>query len=288
MRRVSDTAAGAPAATLDGMDGFTRFEREGWEDRAAGYGGLLLGITDRVVDDLLDAAAVTVGTRLLDAACGYGGAAARAAGRGAAAVGVDVSAAMLALARARHPGLAFRAGRVESLPFDAAAVDAVVASFLLPHLADPHAAVAEFARVTVPGGRLALTVWDLPERARFIGVLVDAIAAGGPLATTDLPAGPPFFRYADDAAMRELLRSAGYRDVAVTTVAFTHHVATTDEWWHGLLDGTVRTSALVLTQPPEVQRRIRAAFERLAAAHAGGTGSGLALPVSVKLASATR
>ena len=59
-----------------------------------------------------------------------------------------------------------------------------------------------------------------------------------------------------------------------------------DELWDGLIEGTVRTSALVLAQPPGVRRRIRAAFDRYASAHA--RDGALWLPVSAKLAAATR
>jgi hypothetical protein len=53
-----------------------------------------------------------------------------------------------------------------------------------------------------------------------------------------------------------------------------------------LLGGTVRTSALILRQPRETQRQIRAAFDRIVAQYEGGAG--LELPVSVKLASARK
>lgn len=264
------------------MEAFRRFEQAGWQDRAGGYGRLLARITDQLVDRLLDAAGVSAGVRLLDVACGHGYATARAVDRGAVATGADLSGAMLALARERYPSLDFRAAAAESMPFGPGSFDAVVGNFLLPHLADPAAAVAEFARVTAPGGRLALTTWDLPERARFVGVLVDAIAEVGPVAPGGLPDGPPFFRYADEGRLAALLRNAGYADVGVSTVAFEHRAASTDELWHGLLDGTVRTSALVRGQPPAVRERIRVTFDRLASGYA--SGGGLSLPVSVKLA----
>ncbi|MGH3815810.1 MAG: hypothetical protein ACRDUV_25735 [Pseudonocardiaceae bacterium] len=66
-------------------------------------------------------------------------------------------------------------------------------------------------------------------------------------------------------------------------MAFTHRLASATALWDGLLAGTVRASALVGHQTEPVRRRIRSAFDRLAAGY--DTGDALELPVSVKLAS---
>ncbi|MBG0563156.1 class I SAM-dependent methyltransferase [Actinoplanes aureus] len=262
------------------MDAFSRFEHAGWAEagRATGYDRLLARITARVVDPLLDAARVGDGSRVLDLACGPGQAAARALDRGARPVGVDLSAAMIELARARHPAIEFHQAAAESLPFPAASFDAVVANFLLPHLADPSVAAAEAARVLASGGRLALSVWDLPSRARFVGILLDAITEAGASPPADLPPGQPFFRYAEPDAIFDLFHSAGFTEVSLTTATFDQQLSSVDELWHGLLDGTVRTSALVMAQPAPVQAEIRAAFERLAAPY------DLSVPVAAVIA----
>ena len=114
---------------------------------------------------------------MLDVATGPGYVAASAAERGAVTVGLDNSEAMLSLARRGHPEIEFRRGDVEALPFPDGSFDAVVGNFILLHLGRPEQAAAEFVRVLAPGGRVALTVWDLPEKARLLGVLVDAVAA---------------------------------------------------------------------------------------------------------------
>jgi hypothetical protein len=67
------------------------------------------------------------------------------------------------------------------------------------------AAAAELARVLESGGRLALSVWDAPERARFIGLVRDAVARAGGAPSAGPPAGPDAFRFADDAQLRALL-----------------------------------------------------------------------------------
>jgi SAM-dependent methyltransferase len=274
-----------PSPEID-PDAFNAFEVAGWDAKANGYDRLVGGVTSRFAEPLLDAASVKAAMRVLDLATGPGYVAARAAERGASVVGVDVAPSMLALARRLHPGVDFREGNAEELPFDNGAFDAVVANFLILHLGRPQRGMAGMVRVLRRGGRLALTVWDFPERSRLLGVFVDAIAEARAAVPEDLPPGPDVFRFSDDDEFDALMREHGLEDRTVETVGFTHPVATADELWDGFLAGSLRVAALITTQPQETQERIRAAFDRLAAEYRADDG--LELPVSAKLASARK
>jgi SAM-dependent methyltransferase len=117
-------------------------------------------------DDRAYAAAVAdlglgAGQTALDAGCGTGRALPHlrgAVGPGGRVLGVDLTPEMLATAcrygRHRHGWLLLADAR--RLPLGSGVVDAVFAAGLLPHLPDPDGALAELARVTRPGGRLAL------------------------------------------------------------------------------------------------------------------------------------
>jgi ubiquinone/menaquinone biosynthesis C-methylase UbiE len=91
-------------------------------------------------------------------------------GDGAAScfVGVDISAGMLAKARA-HQDLLVR-GDSTRLPFADASFDTVFARSLLYHLPDPEAGVCEMLRVLKPGGKMIVLdthktiTSDLPRR----------------------------------------------------------------------------------------------------------------------------
>jgi SAM-dependent methyltransferase len=271
--------------TID-ADAFNLFEAAGWERSAVGYDEFFAPITGRVVDMLLDAVEAESGTHLLDLATGPGYVAGRAVERGADVVGVDVSESMLEMARRRVQAAAFRREDIEQLSFAEASFDVVVGNFAILHVGRPEQVAAEAARVLERGGRLALTAWDLPERARLLGVFVDAVAAVGASSSADIPVGPNFFRFSDNGEFAALLRGAGLGGVEVRTIEYTHAVPSPQALWDGLLGGTVRTRALVLGQSAHDQRRIRDAFETLVEPYRKDRG--LELPVSVKLAHGTR
>jgi SAM-dependent methyltransferase len=265
------------------LEGFKSFEAEGWSKRAGTYGDLLGALTARVAEPLLDAAGVRHDMRVLDTATGPGYVAERAATRGAHPVGVDISDGMLELARSRQPQLEFRWADAESLPFEDGSFDAVVGGFVLNHLPNPERAMAEAGRVLAPGGAVAYSVWDRPERNRINGVVADAIEDVGVERPPEVADGPDSYRFSDDPEFESLLSAAGLEQVQVETVGLTLEAADADAFWTGFMGSSVRMRAVIEAQPEDVRRRIRAAFEQRVDDHRGAHG--LEVPAVVKLAS---
>ncbi len=193
----------------DAKHAFMEFERAGWNEVAAGYARVSEGRTSQITGPLLDAASVSAGTSVLDVATGPGWTAAAAAARGAAATGLDISTAMVAEARDRHPDLIFEQGAAEDLPFDDGSFDAVVSSFGMPHFYDHAAAFREFHRVLRPGGRVAVASWNPPATNPFFAIALGSIARSGSL-EVDLPAGVDMFAWAEDDPVNELFSSTGF------------------------------------------------------------------------------
>jgi SAM-dependent methyltransferase len=98
------------------------------------------------------------GQLVLDVGAGTGTATRRLVEAGATVVPVDAAMAMLAVARDRCQCRPV-AGDARALPLSNGSVDAVVMGFLLNHLADPAAALAEAARVVRPGGWVLASTW---------------------------------------------------------------------------------------------------------------------------------
>ncbi|WP_377641342.1 class I SAM-dependent methyltransferase [Oryzobacter terrae] len=110
--------------------------------------------------EILRLAGDVSGRRVLDAGCGSGPLTESLRDRGALVTGVDVSAAMVDLARERLGDDADLrvADLAAPLPFPDASFDDVVASLVLHYLEDWSGPLAELRRVLRPGGRLLLCV----------------------------------------------------------------------------------------------------------------------------------
>ncbi|MEM8739340.1 MAG: bifunctional demethylmenaquinone methyltransferase/2-methoxy-6-polyprenyl-1,4-benzoquinol methylase UbiE [Planctomycetota bacterium] len=112
------------------------------------------------------AADIQPGDRVLDVACGTGDLSLAFQDTAAAhVVGIDFTVPMLAVANQKDPGPerpTYYAGDALRLPVADASVDVVSIAFGIRNVADPAAALAEFARVLRPGGRLIVLEFTVP------------------------------------------------------------------------------------------------------------------------------
>ena len=179
---------------------------------------------------VLAAAAVAPGAHVLDVGCGPGDLLAHLTGRGMRAAGIDPAPGMVARARARVPGADVRLGDAEHLPWPDATFDLVTSVNAVQFAEDTLAALAEAARVTVPGGHVAVANWA--EAARNdLAVIEEAVArADGEEPRPDgdlrLPGG-----------LEELLTDAGLTLVSAGVVALPWQVSDDDTLVRGVLLG---------------------------------------------------
>lgn len=143
--------------------------------QAAAYAGNPAIADPERIARLVEAVAPPRDARVLDVAAGPGFVALGFAAVCREVVGLDLTAAPLAIAesarRERHlTNLRFECGDAEDLPFDDGAFDAVVCRFTFHHLEDPARALSEMARVCRVGGTVAvedLIASEYPERAAY-------------------------------------------------------------------------------------------------------------------------
>ncbi|MDX1501508.1 MAG: methyltransferase domain-containing protein [Thermoanaerobaculia bacterium] len=167
---------------------------------------------------VLAAAAVGTGDRVLDVACGTGVLARRAAalvGPAGRVAAIDPGPGMLAVAARLEPSVDWRQGVAEALPFDDRSFDAVVSQFGMMFFSDRREAVREMLRVLVPGGRLAVAVWDRLEVSEAYPVEVELLERLAGREAADALRAP--FALGDREELAELLQAAGATSVAVAS-----------------------------------------------------------------------
>jgi ubiquinone/menaquinone biosynthesis C-methylase UbiE len=144
------------------LDRATYDEITYWYDEAI-RSGTFAEFHEFVISSLLDLVGDLRGLRVLDLACGQGVVARRLAERGATVVGVDISAAMLDLARyyerSELRGITYRqedAGSLAGLADES--FDGVVCNMALMDIADLPACLDSVARVLRPGGSFVFSI----------------------------------------------------------------------------------------------------------------------------------
>lgn len=170
-----------------------------------------------VAEDLIEAAELRPGERVLDVACGTGVVtrlAAKRVGPTGKVAGVDVTPGMLEVARASTPdalGIDWYETSAEAMPLPDEAYDVVLCQMGLQFIPNKLAALREMRRVLAPGGRLLFNVpGPTPDPL--------AIMADG-LARHIKPEAESFvhlvFSLHDGDEIEKLLAEAGFRDVKI-------------------------------------------------------------------------
>ena len=129
------------------------------DPRGGGYHRLVDDLEMEVIEPLAR------GKDVLELGCGTGLLLARVARVARSAKGIDLSPGMLEAARGR--GLDVTEGSVTELPYEDATFDFVYSLKVLAHVRDIEAAMAEAARVTRPGGMVALELYN-PLSLRYL------------------------------------------------------------------------------------------------------------------------
>lgn len=150
---------------MDGAD------EAGWSAVASEWAELWGTFSDPARRLVIEATGIHRGTKVLDVGCGSGEFLGMLVALGADAAGLDPAPAMVE--RARTSNADVRLGDAEHLPWADASFDVVTAFNALQFADDTDDALAEFVRVTIPGGHVAIANWaegslndlDVVERA---------------------------------------------------------------------------------------------------------------------------
>jgi SAM-dependent methyltransferase len=224
------------------------------------------------------AAGVQLHDHVLDIGCGAGQTTrqAAAAARAGSAFGVDVSAQAIERARelARAEGLTnvtFEHADAQVRQFPQERFDVATSRFGTMFFDDPVAAFASIGRALRPAGRLVMMVWQAAERNEWeVAIRQSLDAAGGsPAGASE---GSDAFSLADPPTVTEILRAAGFADVAVTDVGepvyYGPDVDAALDWIHGFTSTSEALKKLDPAAATLADQRLRQAL----AAHLSDDG----------------
>ncbi|MBC7904487.1 MAG: class I SAM-dependent methyltransferase [Gemmatimonadaceae bacterium] len=148
------------------------------------------------------------------------------------------------------------------LPFLENSFDALSCRFGFMFFPDMQIAADEMARVTKPGGRVATSVWNIPERNLWITAIMGTIAKN-----MELPApphnAPGMFRCAKPGFIEEVFKNAGLKNVGSSEVSFTLNAGDPDTYWSFMNEVAAPVVAALAKADNETTQKIKTEVYKL-------------------------
>lgn len=194
------------------------------------------------------------GERALDVGCGPGaltGVLSDRLGLGKVAA-VDPSPPFVEAIGARFPGLEVHRAPAEQLPFGDGVFDHALAQLVVHFMQDPVTGLAEMARVTTRGGRVAACTWDLAGDRSPLNPLWSAARRLDPRITDE-----SHLAGAREGELATLAADAGLTDVESGEIAVTVTHPSFDEWWEPFTLGVGPAGDYVKALDPAEREALR-------------------------------
>jgi SAM-dependent methyltransferase len=259
----------------------------GWERHAARMSASLAPVTERLLERL----APRPGETILEIGAGLGEVGLRVAGLvrpGGRVLVTDVSEGMLDAAR-RNAGDAENVEVMhvdaQTMPFEAASVDGIVARFAYMLVPNLEAAFAESSRVLRPGGRLAFAVWAEGTENRWASTIGRALVELG-LVDPPEPDTPGPFRLAERERLRELVTGAGLEEPEIDDVEIQMRYVSFEEYWEVTRDLSMSLRNALTGLSAEDTTVLRGRVEEALTPYAGEDG--LVIPGLARVLSTRR
>jgi SAM-dependent methyltransferase len=175
----------------------------------------------------------------------------------ASVAAVDASESFVTVAR-QYIGDArarFETGDATRLPWPSASGDAAVSGLVLNFVRDPDAMAREMARVTRPGGCVAVYVWDYAGGMQMMRHFWDAAVAASPHdASLD---EAERFPVCQPGPLQALFERNGLRAVTARAIEIPTVFRSFDDYWRPFLGGTGSAPAYLASVTEETRERIR-------------------------------
>ncbi|MES1198167.1 MAG: methyltransferase domain-containing protein [Chitinophagaceae bacterium] len=119
---------------------------------------------------------------------------------------------------------------VSELPFADNSFDAISCRFGFMFFPDMQLAANEMARVLRQGGKIATSVWNIPEKNFWVTAMMSTINKNMELPQPP-PGAPGMFRCSKPGLMRSIFESAGFKNIVEQEVISKMNAGTIDAYW---------------------------------------------------------
>lgn len=132
-----------------------------------------------------------------------------------------------------NPIVHFRVGLAQSLELDSNSIDAAVSGLVLNFVPQPKDAISEMLRVTKPGGKIGIFLWDYAEGMQMLRYFWDAAVELDNNAN-DLDEGLRF-PLCQEGQLESLVREVGLKQVETTAIEVKTVFQNFDDYWQPFL-----------------------------------------------------
>lgn len=117
------------------------------------------------------------------------------------------------------------------MPFTDNQFDSISCRFGFMFFPDMQLAANEMARVIKPGGRVATSVWNIPEKNFWVTALMSTINKNMELPQP--PSGAPgMFRCCKPGLMKSIFENAGFKNIVEKEISTKLNAGTVDTYWN--------------------------------------------------------
>ena len=200
-------------------------------------------------EQVVDAAEIQAGNRVLDVACGTGVLARRAATcvlPNGFVAGLDLNLGMIEVAKRLAPDIEWRQGAAEELPYPNESFDAVISQFGLMFFTDRIESLREMVRILVPGGKLAIAIFNSLDKQPAYALEVDLLERTAGKDAADALRAP--FVLGDRGELEMLFKKATANTIEIATHDGVAHFPSVRSMVEADLRGWLPVMGVILTE----------------------------------------
>lgn len=142
------------------------------------------------------------------------------------------------------------------LPFPDKTFDGISCRLGFMFVPDLQMAAKEMYRVLKDGGRIALSVWDVPEKNFWATAIGTSISKNLNIPPPS-PETPGLFRCSKNGMVQDLLQKAGFEETAEKEVDVTLNFGNAETYWNMTTDVTAPLALALEKADPELKEKIK-------------------------------